>query len=175
MVAMLRSVYTLALIGLLRLIAHAYFVHRGVFTWPLPDARFCEFTGFHFCGRCHGAAVAVLPSRVVHEWSFQPRSVNTLSTSLLFITPFSLVDSSFRHHGSHRVDLQEGRRVSRLHPQAGPTPLPLSTNHLHFFLLHFSLSCQPLHGLLFSSQPILGTRSFAPELPVLVPELAEAM
>lgn len=39
------------------------------------EARFCEYTGKHFCVKCHVNETALIPARILHEWSFVPRKV----------------------------------------------------------------------------------------------------
>lgn len=40
------------------------------------EARLCEYTGKYFCTKCHLNETALIPARILHEWSFQHRKVS---------------------------------------------------------------------------------------------------
>lgn len=46
-------------------------------------ARFCEYTGKHFCETCHMHDERVLPSLIVRNWDFRPRKVCILARQFL--------------------------------------------------------------------------------------------
>ncbi|XP_058608364.1 differentially expressed in FDCP 8 homolog isoform X2 [Onychostoma macrolepis] len=39
------------------------------------EARQCDYTGQYYCSSCHWNDTAIIPSRVIHNWEFEPRKV----------------------------------------------------------------------------------------------------
>uniref|UniRef100_A0A9J8AKL5 Differentially expressed in FDCP 8 homolog n=1 Tax=Cyprinus carpio carpio TaxID=630221 RepID=A0A9J8AKL5_CYPCA len=39
------------------------------------EARQCDYTGQYYCSSCHWNDTAIIPSRVIHNWEFEPRQV----------------------------------------------------------------------------------------------------
>ncbi|KAM5137905.1 differentially expressed in FDCP 8 homolog isoform 2-T3 [Mantella aurantiaca] len=47
------------------------------------EARQCDYTGQYYCSNCHWNDLAVIPSRVIHNWDFEPRKVSRCSMRYL--------------------------------------------------------------------------------------------
>ncbi|XP_058608369.1 differentially expressed in FDCP 8 homolog isoform X7 [Onychostoma macrolepis] len=39
------------------------------------EARQCDYTGQYYCSSCHWNDTAIIPSRVIHNWEFEPRKL----------------------------------------------------------------------------------------------------
>ncbi|XP_022248223.1 differentially expressed in FDCP 8 homolog isoform X1 [Limulus polyphemus] len=47
--------------------------------------RKCDYSGFYYCSYCHWNSQMVIPSRIIHNWDFEPRTVCRASLQFLRI------------------------------------------------------------------------------------------
>ena len=49
----------------------------------VSKARLCDYTGLHFCEKCHIGDTAIIPARVIHNWDFRPQPVSRAALQII--------------------------------------------------------------------------------------------
>ncbi|XP_047127274.1 uncharacterized protein LOC100215572 isoform X1 [Hydra vulgaris] len=57
---------------------HRIALKDGVFL-----SRICDYTGLHYCHRCHWNDLLPIPARILHNWDFTPKQVSRKSKFIL--------------------------------------------------------------------------------------------
>ncbi|XP_052438248.1 differentially expressed in FDCP 8 homolog isoform X7 [Carassius gibelio] len=85
------------------------------------EARQCDYTGQYYCSSCHWNDTAIIPSRVIHNWEFEPRQLQDRQHFVENDDMYSLQDL---------IDLSSGR-------------LSCSLTEIHTtFAKHIKLDCE---------------------------------
>lgn len=56
------------------------------------EPRLCDYSGNYYCELCHWNDTMVIPSRVLHNWDFEPHKVVFTVSSASYLNMINLLD-----------------------------------------------------------------------------------